>query len=383
MSGENHHSVIVAGGGAVGLFLGLALQREGVDCLVAERRSEPVSHSRSLGIHPVSLELFGELDIADAFLEEGVRIRRGVALDGRRRLGTVSFERCPPPYRFILALPQYRTEALLERALAGRAPGALVRGMELAGFREEPGRVVVEALQDGRRRTLTCDLLVGCDGKDSAIRGSAGIAWKGGPYPHTYAMGDFAENTVFGSDAAVFLCRRGLVESFPLPGGRRRWVLKTRAYRENLGREWLVREVARRTGHDLDGEQHFMLSSFGVQRYVAGRAGRGRVFLAGDAAQVVSPIGGQGMNLGWLQARDLARSLRKALADPRSRPARAEAYSRRSRRRARKAIRRAEFNMWLGRRSAWAPLRNLLVAAALRSPLSRYLARIFTMRGLS
>ncbi|MDZ7772316.1 MAG: NAD(P)/FAD-dependent oxidoreductase [Balneolaceae bacterium] len=382
MSADRHHSVIVAGGGAVGLLLGLALQREGVDCLVAERRSEPVAHSRSLGIHPVSLELFDELGLAEPFLEEGVHIRRGVALDGRRRLGTVTFERCPPPYRFILSLPQYRTEALLEKALAGRAPGALVRGMELAGYREESGGVTVEVVHEGRRRTLTCELLVGCDGKESAVRRGAGIAWEGGPYPHTYAMGDFRENTGFGSDAAVFLCRQGLVESFPLPGGHRRWVVKTRNYMGELERPWLVREINLRTGHNLEGEEHVMLGSFGVQRYLAGRAGRGHVFLAGDAAQVVSPIGGQGMNLGWLQARDLARTLGEALERPGSREKLAEAYSRRSRRRARKAIRRAEFNMWLGRRSALAPLRNALVAAALHTPLSHFLARMFTMRRL-
>lgn len=367
----------------MGLLLGLCLQREGVDFLIVERRKAPVDHSRSLGIHPVSLELFEELEIAGSFLREGLRIRRGHACDGRRRLGTVSFRRCPPPYRFILAVPQYRTERLLERHLRERAPGRLRRGVSLAGFSESGGRLRLRLRGDRGAEQLSCDFLAGCDGKRSTVREAAGFRFEGGPYGDTYLMGDFTDNTSFGTDAAVFLCREGLIESFPLPGERRRWVAKTESYLERPRRGELERIVGRRLGHDLEGEEHFMMSSFGVQRYVSRPMARGRILLAGDAAQVVSPIGGQGMNLGWLQARDLSRTLSKALSDPPHREAHLEEYDGRRLRAARKAIRRAEFNMWLGRKSALASLRNLLVSAALHTPLSRVLARMFTMRGLN
>lgn len=380
---RNHHTVVIAGGGPVGLLLALCLQREGIDCLVAERRKAPVDHSRSLGIHPVSLELFGELGIAGSFLREGLRIRRGHACDERRRLGTVSFQRCPPPYRFILAVPQYRTERLLEEHLRERAPGRLRRGLSLVDFSESGGQLRLRLKGDRGEEEHSCDFLAGCDGKRSTVREAAGFRFEGGPYGDSYLMGDFTDNTSFGTDAAVFLCREGLIESFPLPEERRRWVAKTESYLEQPRRSKLERIVRRRLGHDLEGEKHYMISSFGVQRYLSRPMARGRVLLAGDAAQVVSPIGGQGMNLGWLQARDLSRTLSKTLSDPSRREAHLEGYDSRRLRAARKAIRRAEFNMWLGRKSALAPLRNILVSAALHTPLSRFLARMFTMRGLN
>ncbi len=200
-------------------------------------------------------------------------------------------------------------------------------------------------------------------------------------------MGDFDDNTTFGADAAVYLHRDGLVECFPLPDGKRRWVVKTATFHEEVQRDLIEKHLQSRIGHDLSETGNYMLSSFGVQHYLAETFHNGRIILAGDAAHVVSPIGGQGMNLGWLDAEDLANTLAKVLRDSNEsseadRLQRLNEYSNRRNNIARQVARRAEMNMWLGRKQTRYRIRKLLIRLITKPPLKRLMANIFTMRGL-
>jgi len=376
------YPVAIVGGGPVGLFLAIALFKKEVGCIVLEKRTEQITHSRSLGIHPVSLERMEKIGLADHFLEAGIKIRRGIAHTGRVKIGSITFDSCPGPYPFVLSLPQYKTEALLENRLRQLDAGCLLRGAEVNGI--DPGNdgVVVSYTRDGKQQNINCKLLVGCDGKNSFVRENAGIAFEGESYPDTYIMGDYSDNTVFGSDAAVFLTKEGLIESFPIESDRRRWVVKTDEFIGEVTRVELEKRVARRIGHDIGEEENFMLSSFGVQKYIAEPMAKGRVFLAGDAAHIVSPIGGQGMNLGWLDAWDLVTVLREALEGTSDISSLAAGYSRRRTGAASQAIKRAELNMALGRKRRIPILKNTLVWLMLNTPLKRLMAQMFTMRGL-
>lgn len=362
--------VLIVGGGAVGLFLACRLAQKGIEVQVLERRATPPTHSRAIGIHPPALERLAELGLAEAFLREGVCITRGHAFGRTKRLGTLEFSSCPPPYTFILTLPQPRTEALLAGRLETLAPGALRCSVEAVGIHSDDHEVEVE-LASGER--LRADFLIGADGKESRVRQLLGISFHGGSYPDTYLMGDFADNTGLGSDAALYFTRAGLVESFPLPGGVRRWVLKTPEYVREPTAEGLGQLVGERLGLELDPETNTMLSAFGVQRFLAERFVSGRVALIGDAAHVLSPIGGQGMNLGWLGAWTLADGLTSGYG--------LSAYAS-HRQKAREALRRAEFNTVMGRATPLAPLRDALAWSILHTPLSRTFAHVFTMRGL-
>ena len=366
--------VIVVGGGAVGLFLGCRLAQLGLNCRVLERRAAPSLHSRAIGIHPPALERLAELGVAEAFLQEGVRVARGHAFAGTRRLGTLEFASCPPPYPFILTLPQPRTEAILAARLAELAPDALTFGAEVAGHEvgtEADAEGVTVTLASGD--TLRAHYLVAADGKESRVRRSLGIPFRGGPYPDTYLMGDFADTTTLGSDAGLYFTHGGLVESFPLPGGVRRWVAKTPGFVTEPTPELLGEFVAERLGVRLPLETNTMISAFGVQRFLAQRFVSGRAALIGDAAHVLSPIGGQGMNLGWLGAWRLAEGLAAGRG--------LGGYAA-HRRTARHAIHRAEFNTVMGRASPVAPLRDAFAWSILHTPLRHTFAQAFTMRGL-
>ncbi|HKL17535.1 MAG TPA: FAD-dependent monooxygenase, partial [Halalkalibaculum sp.] len=208
--------------------------------------------------------------------------------------------------------------------------------------------------------------------------------FEGSSYPDTYIMGDFSDNTIFESDAAVFLPDEGLIESFPLIDSRRRWVVKTEKYIDQVNRRDLENRVAARIGHDLSEEENFMLSSFGVQKLIARPIARKRIALAGDSAHIVSPIGGQGMNLGWLDASTLAESLKDSLGkeDDLHLFRSLEEYARHRQQITEKVIRRAEWNMKLGRKPSFPSLRNAIVWLMLKTPLQKRVARLFTMRNL-
>jgi len=377
--------VIIIGGGPVGLFLAGLLHKKGLSCRILEQRPDIDPHSKSLGIHPVSLELFEKADVIKPFLKKGLKIKQGHAFIDTDHTGIISFEECAKPYNFILSIPQHQTEKILEKWVNDLDPDILVRGASFESFQQDKKSVEAAYTINGGIRKLKAAFLVGCDGKDSLVREQAGINFHGSPYPDTYIMGDFSDTTDFESDAAVYLHHDGLIECFPLPNGMRRWVVKTDAYIKTVNRELIESAVRSRLSHELAGAENSMLSSFGVQHYMAGSANKNRVFIAGDAFHVISPIGGQGMNLGWLDVQHLSGILQSSINEYSSVSGRFrlfQSYSDQRKLIARQVARRAEINMWLGRKRVYPQLRNLLIHLMMKPPANRLMANIFTMRGL-
>lgn len=387
--GHPDFPVVIAGAGPAGLYLGCRLAQQRIPFRILEKNTSPVQHSRSVGIHPPSLELMDLLQLSGQLIDRGVAIRRGHAYSAPGyRLATLSFASCPKPYNYILTLPQHHTENLLrQRLLQLAGPSSLIPGAEVSTLYERGDHVETvfrrSAPHSGEPEEvrLTSRYVVGCDGRYSRVREQAGIVVRGGTYPYRYAMGDFPDQTGFGSDAVVYLSEHGLVECFPLPDGMRRWVVELEPEAQTYTRDELLATVTNRTGYRPNPDTCAMFSNFGVQHLLAGTLyhHHRKVLLAGDAAHVVSPIGGQGMNLGWLGAERLAGRLAGVLQGG---PDRLAGYSRRQRRSARKAIQRAELNMALGQRKKRPRLRNRTLQLLLWLPTRHKLARQFTMRGL-
>ncbi|WP_337063322.1 FAD-dependent oxidoreductase [Kineococcus sp. G2] len=387
--------VLVAGGGPAGLLLAALLAGHGVDVAVLERRRAPGRLSRAIGLHPPALGALAAVGLAGAAVAEGVRVERGVARSRGRTLGEVTFERAWPETPFVLTLPQHRTEALLAARLADLAPGALRRGCEVVDAHDDGDRVHVTTAEHRpggppARTRWRARVLIGADGARSRVRESSGLAATAHPYPDAYLMGDVADTTGDGTAAAVHLEPGGVVESFPLPGGVRRWVVRTGRRPAEPAVELLAALVAERTGTVLDTTTSTMVSAFGVRRRLAPRTVRGRRVLVGDAAHEISPIGGQGMTLGWLDAQALAPVLVDLLrgraggdrsGDLRAVP-RLRDFEETRTRAARSAARRAGANTALGRPwGAWGSAgRDALVRGALRSPAGDRLAGALTMR---
>jgi 2-polyprenyl-6-methoxyphenol hydroxylase-like FAD-dependent oxidoreductase len=338
----------------------------------------------AIGVTPPSLEILHALGLDIPLRDRGVPVRFAEVHEARRRLGRLDFSGIDSPYPYFLSVPQESTTDLLRQNLARFPSVRLQCGVEFEGLTACGDRVMSRwrHLATGVSSELVSDFLIGCDGHRSQVRTSAGLAVREHTYPQRFVMGDFLDRSGLGTEARLFFAPEASVESFPLPDGWRRWIL---LLTETPGPDLLnhlMEQVHRLTGYSLEGLPVRFVSTFGAKRMAVNRFHAGRVFLAGDAAHVMSSIGGQGMNTGFADAEMLAQLIGRALADPTGLPLLAAAYERVRRRAFEVAATRAERGMWLGtQRGCCASLfRHLLFRWVLFAPwLQPRLAPHFAM----
>lgn len=327
--------VLVVGAGPAGLMAATLLARSGVSVILVEKRGEATRESRAFAVQARTLELMRSLGLAKRFIANGVRADSvNIHVQGRFR-GGLDFTRAradDTPFPFILMIPQSRTEAILAEDCAANGV-TIARGNEVTGIVEADDGVVATVRDaDGAERTIRAAYVVGGDGSRSIVRRAAGLGWTGDMFPQRFLLADCRVDWPLDHDRFRVFMNGPLIGLFlPLDGENLSRVMATdMSGTAGFGSE----DASTAAPLDLAEMQRGLEAAIAlpvtlsdpvwVTRYRAhhrhvDRYAKGRCFVAGDAAHIHSPAGGQGMNTGLQDAANLAWKLAAVLrhgADP-------------------------------------------------------------------
>ena len=318
--------VLVVGAGPVGLTMASELARHGVRCRIIDRLRTPLPYCRAIGVTPRTLELWDDMGIAREMIDAGLWIEglRSILNGGPPHDASIDLSDLPYAH---LGLPQYETERVLVRHL-NRFGIAVERGVELAALEQNEGSVTVELRSpDGAAEHSSFSYVIGCDGAHSAVRRALGIAFDGDAFPMMFMLADVQVSWDLPRGMALRALR--LVEGgapdmfiaipLPEPGRYRVSTLAAAELAVAGGTDHGIQSEARGPAlPDFQAVADALLpdrprladlrwsSVFRISMRLAEHYRSGRVFIAGDAAHIHPPTGGQGMNTGIQDAYNLA-----------------------------------------------------------------------------
>ncbi|TQS26661.1 NAD(P)/FAD-dependent oxidoreductase [Microbispora sp. KK1-11] len=305
--------VLVAGAGPVGLTTALALRRQGRAVTVVDDQAEGANTSRAAVVHARTLELLEPYAVTPALVDRGVHVPRFTIRDRDTILVPVSFGDLPTAYPYTLMISQADTEAFLLKRL--RETGADVERPAAVARLDQDAEGVEATLADGRR--IRARYVVGADGVHSTVREQAGIVFSGGTYAESFTLADVRlSGGVPRDEVILYFSPAGLVVAAPLPGGLHRIVATVDEAPRRPDVAFVQELVDARGPRRRRAIVHEVIwgSRFRVHHRIADRFRSGRILLAGDAAHVHSPAGGQGMNLGIEDGVVLGETLARVLS---------------------------------------------------------------------
>jgi 2-polyprenyl-6-methoxyphenol hydroxylase-like FAD-dependent oxidoreductase len=308
---------MIVGAGPTGLVLANILAREGIPFLLVDKLAEGTNTSRAAVVHARTLEVLEELGVTERLCAEGHMVPRFTVRDRDHVLATLRFDHLPTRYPYTLMIPQNVTEAILLRRLR-ELGGDVHRPCSVTDLQQDADGVTVSVTADGQEPgTVRARYVVGADGMHSTVRERAGIDFTGSAYEQSFVLADVRMSWPLRDDEVMlFFSPQGLVVVAPLPHGRHRVVATVGEAPEHPGLADVQRLLDERGPVSAAArvEEILWSSRFRVHHRVADRYRAGRILLAGDAAHVHSPAGGQGMNTGIQDAVALGHALAAVLA---------------------------------------------------------------------
>ena len=309
-----HTDVLIVGAGPTGLMLANQLGRRGIQATIIDRHSGPAQQTRAMAVHARTLEIYRKLGVAERAVELGA-IGRGANLWARgRRRARIPFEdmgKGLSAFPYVLMLGQDENERILGDLL--REWNIVVGwNTELIALEQsETGVQVTLKEPDGSTRTMSASFVAGCDGARSSVRELNGIGFPGAPYEHTFFVADtVATGSMVPEELNGYLWPDGFHLFFPMRGTNRWRVIGIlppylRA-KSDITFEELLPSLRREAGTALVFQSCSWFSTYRIAHRCTERFRDRRCILAGDAAHVHSPMGGQGMNTGLQDAYNVA-----------------------------------------------------------------------------
>jgi 2-polyprenyl-6-methoxyphenol hydroxylase-like FAD-dependent oxidoreductase len=325
-------SVLIAGAGPVGLTLANELTRYGVPLRIVDKAAERTDKSKALVLWSRTLELFDHAGYVDGFLSAGMQAHGAVISTGEEIVARISLDDLDSSYPYALMIPQSETERILEERLE-RLGVKVERNVALESFVDQGAQVqAVLRKTNGETETLMADWLVGCDGAHSAVRHGLGFTFDGTTQPSDWLLADGHIKGLDPQDRLhIFWHKEGILAFFPISQGRWRVVADlgpaaSDAHRADPTLAEIQALLTQRGPGNLVIEDAYWLAAFRINERKVSRYNRGRAFLAGDAAHIHSPAGGQGMNTGMQDAFNLAWKL-SLVIEGACRPSLLDSYS--------------------------------------------------------
>lgn len=306
------HDAVIVGAGPVGLTMAAALTRRGLSCRLVDKAPVASDKSKALVVWSRTLELLDGLDLAATFVETGMRVRGASIYGNGERLVQVAIAGVDSPFSFPLMIPQNETERLLTEHLR-KQDIQIERQVELVSFRDTGDAVDITLRHaDGREEQCTAPWLIGCDGAHSTVRHVLEMPFTGQAEPNDWLLADIhVKGSLARDELSIFWHEKGTLAFFPITADRMRVIadLGTAAGTAHPADPTLAEVQAKideRGPGGLTACDPIWLAGFRINERKVSDYRRGRVFLAGDAAHIHSPAGGQGMNTGMQDAFNLA-----------------------------------------------------------------------------
>ncbi|MBA2703157.1 MAG: FAD-dependent monooxygenase [Blastocatellia bacterium] len=307
--------VIISGAGPTGLALACQLVRYEVDFIIIDKAAGVTPYSKALGVHARTLEIYEQLGLAQKAVEQGTIAGKVRLLERGEVLGQVELSNIGKglsAYPFMLVLEQSRNEQLMYDWLKEHGQDVLWQ-TELEGFSQDATTVTAQVkVRSAESQTIAGKYLVGCDGPHSPVRHALGLAFEGSTFERLFYVADVVIDWKFTHDAlTVCLAPHGVVAFFPMPG-EKRWRI-VGAFPEGHEKdeheilyEEIEAQIKKEAQLELDITRVDWFSTYKVHTRHVDKFSAGRCFVAGDAAHIHTPAGGQGMNTGIQDAYNLA-----------------------------------------------------------------------------